>query len=114
MSDTIISVENFEDGGEYREINSPRTVEACLRCGLDPSALYPIDKQSLARKGMSSEMLDLKFSNDERKRKAKIEDVKSERLAIIKFSERPSQSPTKVDAKPEHDTAEGLVEQVRC
>ena len=66
------------------------------------------------RKGISEEMLDLKFSNNERKRKAKIEDVKLERLAIIKFMERPSQSPTKVQAMPQKDASEGLVEQVRC
>ena len=114
MSDTIITVSNFEDGGEYREITSPRTMEACLRCGLDPSDLYPVDKESLRRKGMTLEMLDLKYQNIERKRRVNIEDVKKERMAIIKFSERPSQSPTKVDMKPEKDAAQGLVEQVRC
>lgn len=114
MGERIISVANFEDGEEYREINSPRTMEACLRCGVDPSELYPVEKESLRRKGMTLDMLELKFSNSERKRRMKIDDVKSERLAIIKFSERPSQSPTKVDMMPQKDTSEGLIEQVRC
>ena len=114
MSETIITVSNFEDGGEYREITSPRTMEACLRCGVDPSELYPIDKETLRRKGMTLEMLDLKFQNIERKRRMKIDDVTKERMNIIKFSERPSQSPTKVEMVPEKDAAQGLVEQVRC
>ena len=33
----IIDINNFEDGGICRDINSPRSLEACLRSGLDPS-----------------------------------------------------------------------------
>ena len=33
----IITINNFEDGGVCRDINSPRSLEACLRAGLDPS-----------------------------------------------------------------------------
>ncbi len=113
MSETIITVSNFEDGGEYREITSPRTMEACLRCGVDPSELYPVDKESLRRKGMTLDMLDLKYQNTERKRRMKIDDVKKERMTIIKFLERPSHSPTKVEIMPEKDASQGLVEQVR-
>ena len=36
-----ISIENFEDNDVTREINSPRSLESCLRSGLDPSELYP-------------------------------------------------------------------------
>ena len=32
----IITINNFEDGGVCRDINSPRSLEACLRSGLDP------------------------------------------------------------------------------
>jgi len=35
----IIDINNFEDGGICRDINSPRSLEACLRSGLDPSGI---------------------------------------------------------------------------
>ena len=35
----IITINNFEDGGVCRDINSPRSLEACLRAGLEPSGL---------------------------------------------------------------------------
>lgn len=114
MSEAIVDVTNFENGGEYREINSPRTTEACLRCGIDPNELYPLEKETLRRKGMTLEMLDIKYNNAERKRRVKIDDVTRERQAIIKFMDRPSQSPTKMVAVPEVDASAGLIEQVSC
>lgn len=116
MSESIVDINNFIDGNEYKEINSPRTMEACLRQGLDPTELYPHEKESYRRKGMSDAMLDLAFANAERKRTIKVEDVKKERNAIIKYSMRASQSnpgsPNKVDALPEPTGGSNLVEQV--
>ncbi len=116
MSESVVNINNFINGNEYNEINSPRTMEACLRQGIDPSELYPQDKESFRTKGMSDGMLNLAFSNAERKRISKIEDVKKERNAIIKYSTRPSQSnpgsPNKVGAPPEPTGGSNLVEQV--
>lgn len=65
----LFSVENFEEpGGKYREINSPRSLEACLRSGLDPAELYPRPKRELMSKTMTEEMLEIKFKTFERKR----------------------------------------------
>lgn len=66
----LISVDNFEEAnGRYREINSPRTLEACLRCGLDPSELYPKQKRDLYEKGLTKEMMEIKMNFFEKKRK---------------------------------------------
>ena len=119
MSEAIVDINNFISGNEYREINSPRSMEACLRQGLDPSELYPLEKESYRRKGMSDAMLDLAFANAERKRTNKLEDVKRERNAIIKYSMRASQSNPgspnkdgKVELPPEPAGGSNLVEQV--
>jgi hypothetical protein len=67
--EVLISVENFEEGnGRYREINSPRTLEACLRSGLDPSELYPHPKSDFKEKDMTKEMLDIKYHAFQTKR----------------------------------------------
>ena len=76
----LITVENFEDSGaseKYREINSPRSLEACLRSGLDPAELYPKPKNLFLRSLKSSiratsplttEMMDIKFDAFNKKR----------------------------------------------
>jgi hypothetical protein len=124
MSEAIVDINNFISGNEYKEINSPRSMEACLRQGLDPSELYPHEKESYRRKGMSDAMLNIAFANAERKRSTKLEDVKKERNAIVKYSMRASQSnpgspnkDTKAGSLPEPTGGSNLVEQVssiRC
>lgn len=91
--EVLISIENFEEaGGKYREINSPRSLEACLRTGLDPSELYPRSKHEFKEKGLTKEMLDIKYTTFENKRRDKITIVKNERASIIAFTEKKARS----------------------
>jgi hypothetical protein len=65
----LFSVENFEESnGNYREINSPRTLEACLRAGLDPSELYPKPISEFNSKKISEEMIKIKYQAFQKKR----------------------------------------------
>ena len=67
----LTTIENFEEGGgRYRVINSPRSLEACLRSGLDPAELYPKPKNLFTRtaKDLSREMLDIKIDSYNKKR----------------------------------------------
>jgi hypothetical protein len=41
MEEQIKSVLNFEGSDRSEPINSPRSLEACLRAGFDPSELQP-------------------------------------------------------------------------
>lgn len=79
--DVLITVDNFEDisasNEKYREINSPRSLEACLRSGLDPAELYPKSKNlflrslkstSRASSPLTVEMMDIKFDSFNKKR----------------------------------------------
>lgn len=96
----LITVENFEDSGaseKYREINSPRSLEACLRSGLDPAELYPKPKNLFLRSLKSSiratspltaEMMDIKFDSFNKKRSDKIAIVRAERTKIIQYAEK--------------------------
>lgn len=71
-----------------REINSPRSLEACLRSGLDPLELLPRPKSDFQEKRLTKEMLDIKYNVFENKRRDKITMVAEERHAIIQFSEK--------------------------
>lgn len=117
MNGEIIDITNFESGDETRQINSPRTLESCLRQGIDPSELYTRDRGSFHQKGMTKDQLDLKYTNFQRKRQEKIADIKRERDAIIAYATRRSQSqpnsPNKVVIDEGKKAGDGLVEQVR-
>lgn len=86
--EVVVSIENFEDGEFPREINSPRTLEACLRAGLDPAELAPKPRSFFVSKHFTKEMIDVKHENFDKKRMDKIALVKNERNAIIRYAER--------------------------
>jgi len=86
--ETLISVLNFENAEGSPEINSPRTLEACLRAGYDPSELLPKPKKAFKTKGLPDDLVDVKYETFERKRKDKIATVTAEREAIISYQER--------------------------
>ena len=78
--EVVISIDNFEEAsGRYREINSPRSLEACLRSGLDPSELYPRPKSDFKEKSLTKEMLDIKYQTFQNKRLSK-------RMRIVRIS----------------------------
>jgi hypothetical protein len=87
----LISVENFEDGETAREINSPRSLESCLRSGLDPSELFPKPYGKFVTKKLTKEMVDIKFELSEKKRRERMMIVKAERNSIIQYAERHNQ-----------------------
>ena len=72
MMEIPISVENFEDGETAREINSPRSLESCLRSGLDPSELFPKAFEKFSCKNLTKEMVQIKLENFEKKRRGSI------------------------------------------
>lgn len=68
--ESLITVLNFEDYPGH-EINSPRTLEACLRCGYEPTELLPKNKKAFSSKELTDDMITRKFDAFERKRRGK-------------------------------------------
>ena len=90
--ESLYSIDNFEDGDACHEINSPRTLEACLRTGLDPSELMPKSRKSLTRKYMSEEMIDLAVSQAQWKRGELLKVVKEERARLMSFAKKKAET----------------------
>lgn len=87
--EVLTTIENFEEGGgKYRVINSPRSLEACLRSGLDPAELYPKSRNFFKSKDLSKEMLEIKIESYDKKRNDKIEIVRNERNKILSYAEK--------------------------
>ena len=68
--ENIYTIHSFEDAG--RAINSPRSLEACLRVGIDPSELVPRTLKSFAKKGLEEDFVQKLHGNFERKRKGEL------------------------------------------
>lgn len=85
----LIDINNFvSESNVGKDINSPRTLEACLRVGLDPAELYPKSRSSFATKDLTKQMIDIKYNTFEQKRKDKISVVATERQSIISYLDK--------------------------
>jgi len=99
---------NFESDGGCHPINSPRTLEACLRSGLDPSELLPQSRKAFIRPNLTDEMIDISYKKYESKRQMKIDLVKTERNKIINFdiASKPGSPNTKEAARLQKEAKE--------
>ena len=78
-----ISIVNFE--AERRPIDSPRSLEACLRSGFDPNDLFPRPPKAFKVRGEDPNISEIKSKHFEKKRKEKVSVVTEERATIIKY-----------------------------
>ena len=66
---TILNFEEIPEGAKRApEINSPRTLEACLQCGVDPSELRAKSKKKFQNSNLSEIMIEKQYAVFERKR----------------------------------------------
>lgn len=89
----LYNIHNFESGEVPRTLNSPRSLEACLRAGLDPSELIKVEREAFNERGLTEKMCDMKYEAFERKRQEKIKLVKREREAIIAYMNKTHNGP---------------------
>ena len=90
----LISLENYDFSNKSKLINSPRSLNACLRLGIEISELYKISMDDFKQKYpdvryLDKELLELRYNgeNDFRKKtaeQAKEEKPNKEELNIIK------------------------------
>lgn len=92
----LITIHNFDNPENIeKDINSPRSLEACLRSGYDTIELYPKGRSDFYEPHLTDEMLEIKYQRFERKRQEKIANVKTMRDEIITFGSAPrSHSPS--------------------
>lgn len=65
----VRSIEHFEADPSHAPINSPRSLEACLRLGYNPAELLPRLKSDFQRPTFTAEMVDIAARNAEKKRR---------------------------------------------
>ena len=88
----LITLDNFlQEDGRARKINSPRSLEACLRQGIDPSELRPLKLEVFIEE--ENELTGLrdvavaKYDHYEERRTEKLDLARQERNMIVGFLE---------------------------
>ena len=77
-----VNIENFEGRAL---INSPRSLEACLRSGYDPKELLQRPGGDFRRKNEAPEVTKMRAEHFERKREEKVGLVLQERAVIMEY-----------------------------
>ena len=84
----LISLENYDFSNKSKLINSPRSLNACLRLGIEISELYKISMDDFKQKYpdvryLDKELLELRYKGENDFRKKTAEQAKEERNKII-------------------------------
>ena len=92
MRKSLVSLEDFLKEQKPRIINSPRSLEACLRQGLDPAELLPKSLAKFQAEEDLREVAQVKYEHSEERRMEKLEQARSERAVIVDFLEEARKS----------------------
>eukprot|EP00741_Cyanophora_paradoxa_P003678 tig00000093_g3575.t1 len=104
-----ISLETFDDRNPNSvNITSPRSKEACLRQGIEPTELLYRPIESFAERGLAPALQRRRYDHYEIRRQAKLQLVKQERLLIMQEAEEqeaeearePEEEPLALPAPP--------------
>lgn len=83
-----ISLENLDDYEQRRTVNTPRSLEACYREGIDPSELLYRPPEDFYEQGLSPRIQELNFSLFEAKRKDSVNLARQMRVKIIEAMDK--------------------------
>ena len=77
----LISLENADFSNRSQLLNSPRSIEACLLIGIEPSELYKLSMDDFKKKypevkRLSQDLLKYRYEAEEKFRNDTIEEVK--------------------------------------
>ena len=79
-----LNLENFDEETKEKIIlNSPRSIEACLRTGISATELLKRSQESFEEKGLSKDVVVLRYNHFETRRKEKIELLREERQKVL-------------------------------
>ncbi|KAG2385480.1 hypothetical protein C9374_003295 [Naegleria lovaniensis] len=77
------SLENFDEHSKEKILlTSPRSIEACLRTGIAPTELIYKDESEFYSKGATTDIVKMRWTHYESRRKEKLQSVREERHKI--------------------------------
>ena len=79
----VVTLDNFIELGKNAVINSPRSIEACLRLGLDTAALVPKNVADYSGMFVPEFVANVKWEHAEQRRTEALNEAIAERRTII-------------------------------
>lgn len=83
----VVSLENLEEHEERLVVNTPRSLEACFKEGIEPEELLYIPPDKFKQPGLSPRIQQLHYEFFESKRKETLDAVKAARESMMNSSE---------------------------
>ena len=107
-SQKLISVDNANFKNKRSLINSPRSLQACFKLGIDPSELYQITMEEFKNlnpdvRHLPQDMIQFRYDAEEKYRNDSIEQVKEERKKIIEEEKSKENDEKKNEEKKEDE-----------
>ena len=98
----IISLDNADFTNNSEMINSPRSLEACRRIGVEPSELYQLNFEQFTKKypdviNLEKKLFQFRYEAEEKLRKDTVEQIKLERKKIIEMEKKKEEKKEKKD-----------------
>ena len=89
----LISLDNCDFSNKSNVLNSPRSIEACLRLGIERAELYQLNMDEFKKKypevkNLSDELIKLRYDAEEKFRNETIKQAQEERNKIINENEK--------------------------
>ena len=91
-SHTLVTLDNVEELGRNFVINSPRSLESCLRLGLDTSELVAKDLNTFRQKFIPESVTTIKYNHYEQRRTENLKEARNERNMMIAAMKREEES----------------------
>ena len=91
-SHTLVTLDNVEELGRNFVINSPRSLESCLRLGLDTSELVAKDLNTFRQKFIPESVTMIKYNHYEQRRNENLKEARNERNMMIAAMKREEES----------------------
>ena len=93
QKENLISLDNCDFSNSANILNSPRSLEACLRLGVEISELYQLNMDDFKKKypevkNLSEDLIKLRYEAEEKFRNDTIKQAKEERNKIIEENEK--------------------------
>ena len=107
----LINIDNANFSNKKSLINSPRTLQACFKLGIDPSELYQLTLEEFKLvnpdvRYLPQDMIKFRYEAEEKYRNDSINQVKEERQKIIEEEEKKNEEKKNENEKEEKNKDE--------
>ena len=103
-----VTLDNFEELGRNHTINSPRSIEACLRLGLDTSQMISKSIDDYKGRYVPDAVAQVKYDHAEKRRQENLAEARAERDMIVQATGSNGLSSTTSSSEAKQQQHQGI------